>query len=84
MTDLSKFHTNDLPIVLNREFYDDLVENFTITKQTLLEITKRLDDLEQQLKASQKAKADATQLITNTGIAINNNDGETTTVDVNN
>lgn len=46
-----KLHTTDLPLVINREFYDDLVENFTLIENAL----KDVDSLKDKVAKLQKA-----------------------------
>lgn len=46
-----KLHTTDLPLVINREFYDDLVENFTLIENAL----KDVDSLQDKVAKLQKA-----------------------------
>lgn len=86
MADITKIHTSDLPDTLNQEFYSDLVENFTIIKSALTEITVDLDQLSKKYGNINK-KDTSTQLITDTGkdnklngpitIDINDNDSHT-------
>lgn len=46
-----KLHTTDLPLVINREFYDDLVENFTLIESAW----KDVDSLQDKVAKLQKA-----------------------------
>ena len=46
-----KLHTTDLPLVINREFYDDLVENFTLIENAL----KDVDSLQDKVSKLQNA-----------------------------
>lgn len=41
--DKIKLHTTDLPLVINRKFYNDLVENFQWIEQYYLDVNKELD-----------------------------------------
>lgn len=81
MADIEKIHTTDLPIVLNREFYNDLVENFTIVKNAFTEINMKLDKLSQQYDNLNKEELH-TQLINETGTTTTEARGPIT-VDIN-
>lgn len=39
-------HTTDLPLVINREFYDDLVDNFTQIEENFQKIQEALSKLQ--------------------------------------
>lgn len=63
MEDQIKLHTTDIPLVLNRKFYDDLVENFKTIEQELNEFHEIVGD--------KKAQADLNRKITNLENRIN-------------
>ena len=63
MEDQIKLHTTDSPLVLNRKFYDDLVENFKTIEQELNEFREIVGD--------KKAQADLNRKITNLENRIN-------------
>ena len=47
-------HTTDLPLVLNRKFYDDLVENFKTIEEELSDLVERVGDKKSQASLNQK------------------------------
>ena len=63
MEDQIKLHTTDIPLVLNRKFYDDLVENFKTIEQELNEF--------REIAGDKKAQADLNRKITNLENRIN-------------
>ena len=63
MEDQIKLHTTDITLVLNRKFYDDLVENFKTIEQELNELREIVGD--------KKAQADLNRKITNLENRIN-------------
>ena len=66
MANIEKIHT-DLPLVLNRDFRNDLIENFTIIKQALSEINTKMDQLSKRYESLETEKENQTQLINDTG-----------------
>lgn len=48
MAEQIKLHTTDLPMVINREFYDDLVKNFTTIEQEMNEFAEMVGDKKSQ------------------------------------
>lgn len=46
-----ELHTTDLPLVINREFYDDLVDNFTQIETALNDV----EDMKAKVDKLQKA-----------------------------
>lgn len=66
MANIDKIHT-DLPLVLNRDFRNDLIENFTIIKQALSEINTKMDQLSKRYESLETEKENQTQLINDTG-----------------
>lgn len=47
-------HTTDLPLVLNRKFYDDLVENFKTIEEELNDLVERVGDKKSQASLNEK------------------------------
>jgi uncharacterized protein YecA (UPF0149 family) len=66
MANIDEIHT-DLPLTLNREFFDDLIENFTIIKQAMTEQNARMDQIVKQYDDLKKQQETDTQLINDTG-----------------
>lgn len=66
MANIDKIHT-DLPLVLNRDFRNDLIENFTIIKQALSEINTKMDQLSKRYESLETEKENQIQLINDTG-----------------
>lgn len=48
MEDQIKLHTTDIPLVLNRKFYDDIVENFKTIEQEMNEFAEMVGDKKSQ------------------------------------
>lgn len=44
-----KLHTTDLPLVINREFYDDLIENFEILEQENDDLINKINETNKRL-----------------------------------
>lgn len=66
MANIDKIHT-DLPLVLNRDFRNNLIENFTIIEQALSEINTKMDQLSKRYESLETEKENQTQLINDTG-----------------
>ena len=49
MEDQIKLHTTDIPLVLNRKFYDDIVENFKTIEQEMNEFAEMVGDKKSQV-----------------------------------
>ena len=81
MADVNKIHTT-LPMTLNREYYDEVNENFSIIKQALMDANNQIADLQKQLQASQQEKSSAVQLINQTDMVAQRT--RTTMRDINN
>ena len=47
--DKIKLHTTDLPLVINRKFYNDLVENFQWIEQYYLDVNKELESYKNRI-----------------------------------
>lgn len=54
MADKITLHTTDLPLVLNRKFYDDMVENFSAIEEELNDLVSRIGDKKSQASLEQK------------------------------
>ena len=54
MADKITLHTTDLPLTLNRKFYDDLVENFSAIEEELNDLVSRVGDKKSQASLEQK------------------------------
>lgn len=81
MADVDKIHTTDLPMVLNQQFYNDLVENFTVIKNAFTALNTRLDQISKQYDSLNKEELH-TQLINETGTTTTEARGPIT-VDIN-
>ena len=46
--------TTELPLVLNRKFYDDLVENFKTIEEELNDLVERVGDKKSQASLNEK------------------------------
>lgn len=66
MVNIDEIHT-DLPLVLNRDFRNDLIEKFTIIQQALSEINTKMDQLSKRYESLETEKENQTQLINDTG-----------------
>lgn len=47
-------HAKDLPLVLNRKYYDDLVENFTIIQDSLNDVLEAVGNKKQMAEFNKK------------------------------
>lgn len=81
MQDQIRLHTTDLPIMLSREFYDDLVESFRLIEQTLNNLNSEINSLNGQFNDLNKDDIQ-TELINDAGISVTDNDGETSIIDI--
>lgn len=54
MADKITLHTTDLPLALNRKFYDDLVENFSAIEEELNDLVSQVGDKKSQASLEQK------------------------------
>ena len=50
-------HTTDLPLVINRKFYNDLVENFQWIEQYYLDVNKELDSYNKRISKLEQTSA---------------------------
>ena len=50
-------HTTDLPLVINRKFYNDLVENFQWIEQYYLDVNKELDSYNNRISKLEQTSA---------------------------
>lgn len=66
MVDFNRIHT-DLPLTLNRDFRNQLNENFAIIKQGMIELSGRMDQIAKQYGDLKKQKETEAQLINDTG-----------------
>ena len=66
MVDFNRIHT-DLPLTLNRDFRNQLNENFTILKQGMIELSTKMNQLDKRYGDLKKQKETETQLINDTG-----------------
>lgn len=82
MAEQVKLHTTDLPLTLNREFYNDLVENFTAIERKMNRLSSEMVELSQKYAEMQKQKqiASETQLITDTGVTMPDHISRTTDI----
>ena len=55
--DKIKLHTTDLPLVINRKFYNDLVENFQWIEQYYLDVNKELDSYNKRISKLEQTSA---------------------------
>ena len=55
--DKIKLHTTDLPLVINRKFYNDLVENFQWIEQYYLDVNKELDSYNKRISKLEQNSA---------------------------
>ena len=55
--DKIKLHTTDLPLVINRKFYNDLVENFQWIEQYYLDVNKELDSYNNRISKLEQTSA---------------------------
>ena len=55
--DKIKLHTTDLPLVINRKFYNDLVENFQWIEQYYLDVNKELASYNDRISKLEKNSA---------------------------
>lgn len=71
MVDFNRIHT-DLPLTLNRDFRNQLNENFTILKQGMIELSTKMNQLDKRYGDLKKQKETETQLINDTGATTTN------------
>lgn len=76
-----KLHTDDFPLLLNRDFYNDLIDNFKAIEKAINDLNKQISKLQEQYNDLNKDDIQ-TELINDAGISVTNNDGETSIIDI--
>ena len=76
-----KSHTDDFPLLLNRDFYNDLIDNFKAIEKAINDLDKQISKLQEQYNGLNKDDIQ-TELINDAGISVTNNDGETSIIDI--
>ena len=76
-----KLHTDDFPLLLNRDFYNDLIDNFKAIEKAINDLDKQISKLQEQYNDLNKDDIQ-TELINDAGISVTNNDGETSIIDI--
>lgn len=76
-----KLHTDDFPLLLNRDFYNDLIDNFKAIEKAINDLDKQISKLQEQFNDLNKDDIQ-TELINDAGISVTNNDGETSIIDI--
>lgn len=76
-----KLHTDDFPLLLNRDFYNDLIDNFKAIEKAINDLDKQISKLQEQFNDLNKDDIQ-TELINDAGISVTDNDGETSIIDI--
>ena len=76
-----KLHTDDFPLLLNRDFYNDLIDNFKAIEKAINDLDKQISKLQEQFNDLNKYDIQ-TELINDAGISVTDNDGETSIIDI--